>query len=191
MPRRLSRKEGGGELHACSWTTSTSASPHRGPGRSSQSEVGYWEPSPSPLFPPSPRRGDPLVSAAPSMVAGSWGAGDPVLAISTPQRSRSGEEGVTRGTYGGRNWLWWWFKERRGEVHSSVSQSSPGHSLCARPCSDLPLAPLAGKARSWESKKSAPPPLALKVWFLPSSSSSSNTWELGRNATFQAPPQTY
>lgn len=134
--------------------------------------------------------GDPLVSAAPSMVAGSWGAGDPVLATSSPQRSKSGEEGVTRGTYGGRNWLWWWFKERRGEGHSSVSQGSPGHSLCARPCSDLPLVPLAGKARSWESKKSVPIPLALKVWFLPSSSSSSNTWELGRNANFQAPPQT-
>lgn len=101
--------------------------------------------------------GDPLVSAAPSMVAGSWGAGDPVLATSSPQRSRSGEEGVTRGAYGGRNWLWWWLKERRGEVHSSVPQGSPGHSLCARPCSDLPLVPLAGKARSWGSKKSVLP----------------------------------
>ena len=53
-------------LHACSWTPSTSPSVYLGPKRSSQSEVGCWDPSSSPLFPPPPMRGDPLASAAPA-----------------------------------------------------------------------------------------------------------------------------
>ena len=66
MSRQLSRKEGSGMLHTCLWTPSTSPSLYLGPRRSSQSEVGCWDPSPSPLFPPPPTRGDPLASAAPA-----------------------------------------------------------------------------------------------------------------------------
>lgn len=53
------------------------------------------------------------------------------------QRSRSGEKGVTRSASGDRNWPWWWFEKRREEAPSFMPQSSLGHSLCARPCSDL------------------------------------------------------
>ena len=61
----------------------------------------------------------------------SSGAGDPALAISSPRRSRLGEEGVTRGTYGGWGWLWCWFKERRGRYIN----------LCYRVLLDIPCAP--------------------------------------------------
>lgn len=133
----------GKEVGSCLPAHRMSPSAHLGPGRSPQSKWGVGKPLPHLYYNISSqeRRPTSICSAqawwhtARDQQSQSWSS------LSLGIKGQGLDRHESPGAITVANWPWWWSEGGRGEAHSSMPQSSPGHSSCARPCSDFPGEP--------------------------------------------------